>query len=158
MIPEVHAEAVISHVCMVHSTVGNCSKQFLQKLRRCNYVTPKNYLDFINTYSNLLEEKEKYILGKTEVLCLCSKGLLWYELKGLREFFLLVFFSILGQCKHLEGGLDKIKEASEQLEVLNVKLAEQKVVLAEKSAACEALLEEIATNTTVGEWTPVFQI
>lgn len=61
------------------------------------------------------------------------------------------FSSILGQCKHLEGGLDKIKEASEQLEVLNVKLAEQKVVLAEKSTACEALLEEIATNTTVGE-------
>lgn len=63
----------------------------------------------------------------------------------------MLFCSILGQCKHLEGGLDKIKEASEQLEVLNVKLAEQKVVLAEKSTACEALLEEIATNTTVGE-------
>ena len=63
----------------------------------------------------------------------------------------LFFSSIVGQCKHLEGGLDKIKEASEQLEVLNVKLAEQKVVLAEKSTACEALLEEIATNTTVGE-------
>lgn len=61
-----------------------------------------------------------------------------------------MFFSILGQCKHLEGGLDKIKEASEQLEVLNVKLADQKVVLAEKSTACEALLEEISTNTTVG--------
>lgn len=64
MIPEVHAEAVISHVCMVHSTVGNYSKQFLQKLRRYNYVTPKNYLDFINTYCNMLEEKEKYILGE----------------------------------------------------------------------------------------------
>lgn len=47
--------------------------------------------------------------------------------------------------------MDKIKEASGQLDVLNVKLAEQKVVLAEKSTACEALLEEISTNTTVGE-------
>ncbi|CAG08487.1 unnamed protein product, partial [Tetraodon nigroviridis] len=83
MVPEVHSEAVISHICMVHSTVGDYSKQFLQKLRRYNYVTPKNYLDFINTYSHLLEEKDKFILG---------------------------------QCKHLEGGLDKIKEASEQLE------------------------------------------
>lgn len=62
-----------------------------------------------------------------------------------------MFSSILGQCKHLEGGLEKINEASEQLEVLNVKLAEQKDVLAEKSTACEALLEEIATSTTVGE-------
>lgn len=64
MIPEVHSEAVISHVCMVHSTVGDYSKQFLQKLRRYNYVTPKNYLDFINTYSHLLEEKDKFILGE----------------------------------------------------------------------------------------------
>lgn len=73
MIPEVHSEAVISHICMVHGTVGDCSKQFLQKLRRYNYVTPKNYLDFINTYCNLLEEKDKYILGEIgnmHILCL----------------------------------------------------------------------------------------
>lgn len=64
MIPEAHSAAVIAHVCMVHSSVGDYSKLFLQKLRRCNYVTPKNYLDFINTYSNLLEEKDQYILGE----------------------------------------------------------------------------------------------
>lgn len=55
------------------------------------------------------------------------------------------------QCKRLEGGLDKLKEASVQLAELNIKLAEQKVVLAEKSTACEALLKEISTNTNVGE-------
>uniref|UniRef100_A0A3Q3B280 Dynein axonemal heavy chain 10 n=1 Tax=Kryptolebias marmoratus TaxID=37003 RepID=A0A3Q3B280_KRYMA len=117
MIPEAHTTSIIDHVCMVHSSVGEYSKLFLQKLRRCNYVTPKNYLDFINTYSNLLEEKDEFIL----------------------------------QCKRLEGGLDKLKEASGQLAELNVKLADQKVVLAEKSTACEALLENIATNTSVEE-------
>jgi dynein heavy chain len=55
------------------------------------------------------------------------------------------------QCKRLEGGLDKLKEATIQLDELNLKLAEQKIVLAEKSAACEALLEEIATNTAIGK-------
>lgn len=55
------------------------------------------------------------------------------------------------QCKRLEGGLDKLKEATIQLDELNQKLAEQKIVLAEKSAACETLLEEIATNTAIGE-------
>ena len=55
------------------------------------------------------------------------------------------------QCKRLEGGLDKLKEATVQLDELNQKLAEQKIALAEKSAACEALLEEIATNTATGE-------
>ncbi|KAL2092820.1 hypothetical protein ACEWY4_012618 [Coilia grayii] len=118
MVPDIHADAVITHVCMVHASVGDYSKQFLQKLRRSNYVTPKNYLDFINTYSNLLEDKDQYILA---------------------------------QCKRLEGGLDKLEEASKQLAELNTKLAEQKVVLAEKSSACEILLQEISTNTAVAE-------
>lgn len=46
----------------VQETVVKYSKEFLQKLRRVNYVTPKNYLDFINTYNKLLEEKDKYVL------------------------------------------------------------------------------------------------
>ena len=46
----------------VHQTVGVFSKTFLQKLRRVNYTTPKNYLDFINTYNKLLEEKDKFVL------------------------------------------------------------------------------------------------
>ncbi|KAB1255183.1 Dynein heavy chain 10; axonemal [Camelus dromedarius] len=111
-------EDLVEHVVLVHESVGEFSKQFLQKLRRSNYVTPKNYLDFINTYSKLLDEKTQYNIA---------------------------------QCKRLEGGLDKLKEATIQLDELNQKLAEQKIVLAEKSAACEALLEEIATNTAIAE-------
>lgn len=63
MIPEEHSAAVIAHVCMVHSSVGDYSKLFQQKLRRCNFVTPKNYLDYITTYSDLLEEKNQDIMG-----------------------------------------------------------------------------------------------
>ncbi|XP_061673976.1 dynein axonemal heavy chain 10-like [Syngnathoides biaculeatus] len=118
MIPRVHAQGVIEHVCLVHKSVGDYSMLFQQRLRRSNYVTPKNYLDFINTYSSLLQEKDKYILA---------------------------------QCKHLEGGLDKLKAASLQLDELNVKLAEQRVVLAEKSAACETMMAGIASNATAAE-------
>lgn len=49
---------------MVHKSVGDFSMKFLQKLRRSNHVTPKNYLDFIHTYSRLLKEKNEFILGK----------------------------------------------------------------------------------------------
>ncbi|XP_015260407.1 PREDICTED: dynein heavy chain 10, axonemal [Cyprinodon variegatus] len=118
MIPKAHTEAVIQHVCMVHGSVDEYSKLFLQKFRRFNYVTPKNYLDFINTYCNLLEEKEN---------------------------------SFLGQCKRLESGLDKMKEASNELAGLNVQLADQKVVLAERSKACATLLENITINKSEAE-------
>lgn len=80
MIPECHSEAVIAHVCMVHGSVGEYSKLFLQTLRRSNYVTPKNYLDFISTYSNLLEDQDKYILGKSKFLLSCL-GTFVYDFK-----------------------------------------------------------------------------
>ena len=52
------------------------------------------------------------------------------------------------QCKRLEGGMAKLAEASVQLNELNEKLAVQKVVLAEKNAACETLLAEITARTS----------
>ena len=61
-IPDDFKDNVIAHVVKVHESVGVYSKMFLQKLRRVNYVTPKNYLDFIKTYVKLLEEKDKFVL------------------------------------------------------------------------------------------------
>lgn len=54
---------------------------------------------------------------------------------------------IILQCDRLAGGLQKIAEASEQLAILNERLAVQKVAVTEKTAACEKLLEEIASGT-----------
>lgn len=54
---------------------------------------------------------------------------------------------VLFQCERLQGGLQKIAEASEQLAILNDRLAVQKVAVAEKSEACEIMLEEISTGT-----------
>ncbi|KAJ3602266.1 hypothetical protein NHX12_030025 [Muraenolepis orangiensis] len=68
MVPESHSEAVIAHVRMVHESVGEYSKMFLQKLRRSNYVTPKNYLDFISTYVKLLQDKDEYIQAQCKRL------------------------------------------------------------------------------------------
>ncbi len=45
----------------VHLSVGKYSKEFQQKLRRVNHVTPKNYLDFISSYTRLLQVKVKFV-------------------------------------------------------------------------------------------------
>jgi hypothetical protein len=47
--------------------------------------------------------------------------------------------------------MKKLVEASEQLAVLNEKLAVQRIAVVEKTAACEALLEEIAAGTQRAE-------
>lgn len=115
LIPDENRNSVVSHIVMVHQAVGKYSKLFLQRLRRSNYVTPKNYLDFINSYLKLLESKDK---------------------------------AILAQCDRLGGGLQKIADASEQLAILNDRLAVQKVAVTEATEDCEKMLEEISSGTT----------
>jgi len=61
-------EGIISHVVDVHLSVEEYSTLFRHKWRRPNYATPKNFLDFINRYLMLLEEKDKYILGQVWTL------------------------------------------------------------------------------------------
>ena len=114
MLPDEHRPSLVQHVVHVHQSVVAYSARFQEELRRVNYVTPKNFLDFISQYLTLLSEKDKLTQS---------------------------------QCDRLDAGLLKITEASGQLQELNSKLEAQKVTLAEKTAACATLLEEISTST-----------
>nr|AML30863.1 axonemal inner arm dynein heavy chain 7 [Marsilea vestita] len=58
-IPENLKEGIVSHMVMVHSTVTDLSVEFKDRLRRHNYVTPKNFLDFITNYRNALGASRK---------------------------------------------------------------------------------------------------
>lgn len=58
----------MTHAVHVHASIARYTLDFLAKLRRHNYVTPKHYLDFINTYVNLLLEKKNYIDSQCERL------------------------------------------------------------------------------------------
>lgn len=60
-IPDQYRSKIIEHVVHVHQSVSFYTHDFLMKLRRKNYVTPKHYLDFIQIYQNLLDEKNNYI-------------------------------------------------------------------------------------------------
>ncbi len=67
-IPGAQQQCVVDHVVHVHLSVSKYSKDFLQRLRRVNHVTPKNYLDFISTYTKLLTEKDKFVLDQCQRL------------------------------------------------------------------------------------------
>lgn len=60
-IPDDYKEPINDHVVFVHESLQHYSKEFLQILRRRNYVTPKHYLDYVTTYIRLLDEKSSFI-------------------------------------------------------------------------------------------------
>ncbi|XP_043967273.1 dynein axonemal heavy chain 10 [Gambusia affinis] len=158
MIPDSLSVAVIDYVCMVHTNVEEYSKIFLQKLRRYNFVTPKNYLDFINTYSTLLEDKDKYILaqckrleGGLDKLKEASDQLAELNIKLADQKIVLAEKSLA--CETLLENIavntsvaeekralaeDKAKEIEEQNKVIAVEKKEAESSLAEAMPALEA--------------------
>lgn len=106
-IPTLHRDAIVSHVVHVHRSLVYYSQQFLQKLRRKNFVTPKHYLDYINTYLKLIEEKNTFIAG---------------------------------QCNRLAEGIAKIDEAAEEIELLSLTVADQRVNVIAAALNCEEML------------------
>lgn len=60
-LPEEYRGQITDHIVMVHSSVQLFSKEFELQLKRKNYSTPKNYLDFLNNYKKFLGiNRKKY--------------------------------------------------------------------------------------------------
>nr|CAD7416498.1 unnamed protein product [Timema poppensis] len=68
-IPEPYRKVIVAHVVYVHETVGDYTIDYLLKLRRRNYVTPKHYLDYIQTYLKLLDEMNHFIVAQMVEPC-----------------------------------------------------------------------------------------
>ena len=60
-LPEKLRPQIVEHMVTVHQSVRQFSTRFLEELRRHNYVTPKNYLDFISNYKRSLATNRKQI-------------------------------------------------------------------------------------------------
>ena len=55
--------SIVSHMVLVHQSVRTFSARFQEQLRRSNYVTPKNYLDFIHNYKHALADNRTTFSG-----------------------------------------------------------------------------------------------
>lgn len=61
VLPPTLRQPIVEHMVGVHQSVRTFSARFQEELRRANYVTPKNYLDFINNYKKSLASNRKMI-------------------------------------------------------------------------------------------------
>uniref|UniRef100_A0A2K5DJP1 Dynein axonemal heavy chain 10 n=1 Tax=Aotus nancymaae TaxID=37293 RepID=A0A2K5DJP1_AOTNA len=151
MIPAENIENVVKHAVLVHQSVEHYSQLFLQKWRRSNYVTPKNYLDFINTYSKLLDEKTQYNMGKTWGQGGWQKSLLFMGKDSSAD----LSFSKIGLPKSWDYRCEPLlsfypppahpaaEEKRKLAEEKAMEIEEQNKVIALEKAEAETALEEV---------------
>ncbi|KAK2587900.1 hypothetical protein KPH14_003996 [Odynerus spinipes] len=114
-LPQDYREVVVLHMVHVHKSVAQYTVEFLAKLRRKNYVTPKDYLDFISTFLRLLIEKRDYIHVQCDRL---SEGLRKIEeasatLAELNDTLAVQRIKVAEQTKNCEGLLASIGESTD---------------------------------------------
>lgn len=96
----------------MHGSLIHYTQEFLQILRRRNYITPKHFLDYLNTYVQLLNEKDALIQR---------------------------------QIVRLSDGIQKINEASAQIDVLSLEVEGQKDKVLISAKKCDDVLANIQT-------------
>jgi dynein heavy chain len=145
-IPSENREAIVSHMVSVHLSVGVFSGEFLQKYRRTNYVTPKNYLDYISTYNKLLSDQRE-LNGK-----LCAR--LESGLEKLEESSQQLEVLNKQLAEQNIAVKNKTEACNQLLEVITVNtgIAEEKKSLAEKKEVeLDAQLVQIAKDKEEAE-------
>jgi len=61
-------DAIIKFMPFSFVTVNNASAEFLRKLKRFNYTTPKSFLELIDLYKTMLDSKRETLLAQTDRL------------------------------------------------------------------------------------------
>ncbi|RMC05733.1 hypothetical protein DUI87_17276 [Hirundo rustica rustica] len=151
-IPPENFQSVIDHIVMVHESVGDFSKKFLEKLRRRNHVTPKNYLDFLNTYAKLLEEKNEFILAQCKrldggLVKLKEAAVELAELNVKLAEQKIVLTEKTAACEALLRDIKMNTEIAEEKKKMGeqkaIEIQEQNKVIAVEKAEAEAALDQI---------------
>ncbi|KAJ2948630.1 hypothetical protein O0L34_g7885 [Tuta absoluta] len=149
-IPDEFRPFVVEHVVHVHMSIARYCQEFLTRLRRNNYVTPKHYMDFINNYIQLLNEKDAYIVAQCERL---KSGLDKIEeanvqLAELNEKLAIQKVIVAEQTKECETLLEQITKATatatakkEVAAVKQVEISSKKEVIEQEKGEAELVLE-----------------
>ncbi|CAI2172645.1 16667_t:CDS:10, partial [Funneliformis geosporum] len=117
-LPPIHRNAIVNAFVFVHQSLYDINAKLSKRQGRYNYVTPRHYLDFINHYVRLFNEKRE----------------------DLEE-----------QQRHLNVGLDKLKETVVTVEELRVSLAKKKEELLAKDKEANEKLKKMVGDQQIAE-------
>ncbi|KAK4688349.1 dynein cytoplasmic 1 heavy chain, partial [Tremellales sp. Uapishka_1] len=117
-VPPSHRAAVINAMVHVHQSMQSINQRLAKRQGKYNHVTPRHFLDFINHYVALFNEKKE-------------------ELEE--------------QQRHLNVGLDKLRETVNQVEELRHSLAAKSTQLEAKNVQANQKLRQMVTDQQEAE-------
>ena len=117
-LPEATRGDIIEHMVLVQESVMAMSDAYELQLKRHNYVTPKNYLDFISNYKKSLKEERKKV--DTQVARLDG---------GLQK--------LIQAAKEVDVMSEKLKVAKAEVDVKSKEVKEMLEVISENTSKAE---------------------
>jgi len=135
---EATKEAIIKFMPFSFVAVNNASSEFLRKLKRYNYTTPKSFLELIDLYKKMLDTKREALLAQTDRL---QQGL--DKLQGTAK--------AVGDLEEtLKEKAIVVEEKITEAEALSEKVGKEKAICETESSAAAIEAEKCAVvQTTV---------
>lgn len=133
-----HVDSVVEFFRIAHQTVAKASADYLESLRRFNYVTPTSYLELLNTFKSVLELKREQV------------GTLRTRLKKGLDALIKAAENVATLQVELTEKQPKLKQKSTEVSEMIVNINARKEAAAttrEAAAKAEAEASELATNT-----------
>ncbi|WVQ93134.1 hypothetical protein IAU59_000198 [Kwoniella sp. CBS 9459] len=116
--PPSHRQAVVNAMVYVHQSMQTITGKLAKRQGKYNHITPRHFLDFINQYVRLFNEKKE-------------------ELED--------------QQRHLNVGLDKLRDTVNQVEELRQSLAAKSTQLEAKNVEANQKLRQMVTDQQEAE-------
>ena len=150
-LPEAARANIVKHMVKVHDGAITASDRFLVQLKRYNYVTPKNYLDFISNYRSVLKDERrktdmliqrldgglsKLVQAATEVDAMSIKLKVAQEEVGVKSA------EVKKMLEEITVSATKAEERQKAASEKEVELNEDSIKIAAEKAEAEAALEE----------------
>ncbi|KAF4126868.1 dynein heavy chain 1, cytosolic [Geosmithia morbida] len=117
-LPPTHREAVVNSMVHIHYSLHHYNRKLLRQQGKKTFLTPRHFLDFVNQYVRLYNEKRE----------------------DLEE-----------QQRHLNVGLEKLRDTVDKVRDLRVSLAEKKTQLEQKDAEANEKLQKMVADQREAE-------
>ncbi|XP_011505820.1 PREDICTED: dynein heavy chain 7, axonemal [Ceratosolen solmsi marchali] len=156
-------------MCQIfHTSTQNVSKEFFARTKRHNYVTPTSYLELINTFIKILQQKRKEVLGRKKkfIVGLESLNNAHIEVKKMKKNLIELQPKLIEATKDVQKVLKTIQtETAEAAKIEQIVKKDEEAAMAVADAAeaikaeCNADLKEVlpilnAANHALNTLTP----